>query len=89
MTRVPGSTLVMLTRPDTASCAVQVRYLTRAWTHSSVTHSLSIMRKKLRDVTFVLGDKPTKYMAKSIMWTTGKDSALPAKGKKVGGPGNR
>jgi hypothetical protein len=46
-------------------------------------------KRKLSNVTFVLGDKPTKYMAKSIMWTTGKDSALPARGRKVGGPGNR
>jgi len=89
MTRDPGSTLVMLNRLDTASCAEQVRYLTKAWTHSSVTHSLSIMRKRLSNVTFVLGDKPTKSQAKSIMWTSGKDTALPARGKKVGGPGNR
>ena len=46
-------------------------------------------KRKLNNVTFVLGEKPTKSMATSIMWTTGRDSALPAKGKKIGGPGNR
>ena len=43
-------------------------------------------RKKLNNVTWVLGDKPCKTLKQSITWCEGnKTKFVPASGKKIGG----
>ena len=43
-------------------------------------------KKKLKNVTWVLGDKPCKTLQGPITWCDGnKSKVVPAKGKKIGG----
>ena len=49
-----------------------------------------LTRKKLNNVTWVLGDKPCKTLKQGITWCEGnKTKFVPANGKKIGGPGSR
>ena len=43
-------------------------------------------KRKLSNVTHVLGEKPTRTMKRSIYWCQGKLPPKGAKGRKVGGP---